>query len=85
MKIQTKTKLDYGQIVDCVFEKWNPGEINKGKVIGISLWQNQYMRPRAFMINYTIEPLECSGFEHDNEETIPECHINTEETPRITI
>ena len=43
------------------------------------------MRPRAFMINYTIEPLECSGFEHDNEETIPECHINTEETPRITI
>jgi len=69
--------------VSCRFKEWKPGKLSKGKIVGVSLGQNQFMRPECFMISYQVEPLELVGSEHDSDESISECHTNTNAIPRI--
>ena len=76
MNLSIKTKFDYGQIVNCRFKEYNKGELAQGKINSVQVCQTEHMRPECFMISYLVEPLEYIGYEHDEEEWIPECHKN---------
>lgn len=75
MLIQTSSKYNYGDIVNVRFNKYKHGTIQKGTILSIRVYQCKQFRENAFIVSYSIEPLEFEGYEHGEDEWISECSI----------
>lgn len=81
MQLIANTKYAHNQEVLCRFKNFKPNEIVKGRITWIYLSQSSYFRPDAFLVSYRVTPVEMDEFEHDDDETIPECHVNCKDLP----
>lgn len=73
--IQTVSKYNYGDIIQCNFNRYKPNTIQKGKIRAVKIYQCDAYKKECFTISYLVEPLEFCGFEHDEDEWISEVSI----------
>lgn len=75
MIINAVTKFNFGDKVAVRFSKYKPDTIQAGIILDVRLYKSRHFGKEGCMIYYSIEPLEYSGFEHDEEEWILEQSI----------
>lgn len=68
----SKYKLE--DIVTVLYKNYRPGEEVKSIIIGIRKYTSRHFIKDLYIESYCCSPLELEGFEHDDEEWIPEAH-----------
>ena len=75
------TRYSLNQIVKVQYKSFKPSEIVISIIDAVRVYQSRHYRPECFSVDYLCSPLEMKGFEHDDNEWIPECHVEC--IPRI--